>query len=80
MKERVDKKRRDYIIQKGDKVLLSIKNLIDKKLDKLFIEAFKVRDLKGVIASLELPGTGIFPKFYIRLLKRAPATTPLATY
>ena len=42
VKDRVDKSRRNYDIQKGDRVLLSTKNLIDKKLDRLYIGAFEV--------------------------------------
>ena len=40
------KNRREYIIEIEDKILLLIKNLIDKKLDKPFIEIFKVKDIK----------------------------------
>lgn len=64
--------RRVYNIKKGDKVLLSIKNLIERKLDKLYIGAFKVQDVKGTTAHLRLLSTGIFPKFYISLFKKAP--------
>ena len=70
--------RKNYNIQKGDKVLLSTKNLIERKLDRLYIGAFKVQDIKGITVYLKLPIIGIFPKFHVSLLKRAPNGIPLA--
>lgn len=78
VKERVDKSRRNHDIQKGDKVLLSTKNLTDKKLDRPYVGAFEVQDIKGTTAHLKLPATGIFPKFHVGLLRKAPDGVPLA--
>ena len=51
-------------------MLLFIKNLTNNKLNTLYIEAFKVREVKEVIAILELLDIKIYSKFYISLLKK----------
>ena len=79
MKQRVNIKRRNHDIQEKDKVLLSTKNLTDKKLNKSFIEIFKIKSIKRIIATLQLSETNIFSKFYVELLKKASSATFLAT-
>lgn len=78
IKQREDKKRLSVDIRFGDKVYLSTKNLIEKKLDPVFIGAFLVKEIKGVVATLALPNTKIFPKFHVFLLKKAPDLSVLA--
>ena len=79
MKQRVNIKRRDHDIRKEDKVLLSTKNLTDKKLNKSFIEIFKIKNIKEVIATLQLSETNIFSKFHVELLKKIFSATSLTT-
>ena len=47
-------KKRDHEIQDDDKILLSTKNLIDKKLNKSFIETFQVEKIKDITTTLKL--------------------------
>ena len=70
-------KRRDHEIQKEDKILLSIKNLIEKKLNKSFIETFQVEKINDITTTLKLSNTRIFLKFHVKLLKKALAKTSL---
>ena len=72
-------KKRDHNIWEEDKILLSIKNLINKKLNKSFIEVFKIKSIKEVIATLQLLETDIFSKFHVELLKKTFSATLLTT-
>ena len=80
MKKRVDIKRKNHEIQQDDKMLLSIKNLIDKKLNKSFIEIFQVEKVKDVTTTLRLSNTKIFFKFHVELLKKVFASTSLTKH
>ena len=51
-------------------MLLFIKNLINDELDKLYIEVFKVKEVKEVTALLKLLNIKIFLRFYISLFKK----------
>ena len=51
-------------------MFLFIKNLIDNKLNKLYIEVFKVKEVKSVTTLLKLLNIKIFLKFYVSLLKK----------
>ena len=75
MKQRVNTKRRDHEIQEEDKILLSIKNLTNKKLNKSFIEIFQVEKINDITTTLKLSNTEIFLKFHVELLKKALART-----
>ena len=77
MKQRVDTKRKDHEIHEENKILLSIKNLTNKKLNKSFVETFQVEKINDIIATLKLSNTRIFLKFHVKLLKKAFATTSL---
>ena len=79
MKQRVNIKRRDHDIREENKVRLSTKNLTDKKLNKSFIEAFKIKNIKEVIATLQFFETDIFSKFHVELLKKTLSATSLIT-
>ena len=57
-------------IKKEDKVFLFIKNLINNKLNKLYIKAFRIKEVKSVIALLKLLDIKIFLRFYISLFKK----------
>ena len=67
---KINTKRYNHEIKPKDKVLLSIKNLTNKKLDRPYIGAFKVKKVLGVVIILKLLDIGIFLKFYIRFLKK----------
>ena len=56
-------------------MLLFIKNLINNKLNKLYIEAFKVKEVKGIITLLKLPDIKIFSRFHVSLLKKVSLET-----
>ena len=77
MKQRVNTKRKDHDIQKEDKILLSIKNLTNKKLDKFFVKTFQVEKINDITTTLKLSNTKIFLKFHVKLLKKAFARTSL---
>ena len=77
MKQRVNIKRRDHEIQKEDKILLSIKNLTKRKLNKSFVETFQVEKINDITTTLKLSNTRIFLKFHVKLLKKALAKTSL---
>ena len=72
IKIRLDKSKREINIKKGDKVLLLIKNLINSKLEILYIEVFKVKDVKEVTILLKLLNIKIYLRFHVSLLKKAP--------
>lgn len=57
-----------------DKILLLIKNLLDKKLEYLYLGAFKVKKVLGVV------DIKIFPKYYIVLYMKALLKLLLVTY
>ena len=59
-------------IKKGNKVLLLTKNLINDKLEILYIKVFKVKEVRGVTILLELLNTKTYLRFYISLLKKVP--------
>ena len=70
MKQKINTKRKDHDIQDDDKMLLSTKNLIDKKLNKSFIETFQIEKIKDITTMLKLSNTKVFSKFHVRLLKK----------
>ena len=70
-------KRRDHEIQEENKVLLSIKNLTKRKLNKSFVETFQVEKINDITTTLKLSNTRIFSKFHVKLLKKALAKTSL---
>lgn len=37
-----------------------------------------MKKIREITTTLKLPNTGIFPKFHVRLLKKAPKKIPLA--
>ena len=80
MKKRANIKRRNYEIQQDDKILLSTRNLTNKKLDKSFIETFQIEKIKETIATLRLSNTKIFLKFHVELLKKVLASTSLTKH
>ena len=72
-------KKRDHDIREENKILLSTKNLTDKKLNKSFIEVFKIKNIKKITTTLQLFKTSILSKFHVKLLKKAFSATSLAT-
>ena len=70
IKIRLDKIKKEVNIKEEDKVLLLIKNLTNNKLEVLYIEVFKIKEVKGVIILLKLLNIKIYLRFYISLLKK----------
>lgn len=79
MKAKVNKKRKRHLVKEGDKVYMDTKNLTDAKLEKPYTGPFEVKTVRENVAFLSLPGTKVFPKFYVSLLKKAPPGEPLCT-
>ena len=77
IKIRLNKINKDVIIKNGDKVLLLIKNLIDNKLEILYIKVFKVKDIRGVTALLRLLNIKIYLRFYVSLFKKVSLDTKI---
>ena len=77
IKIRLDKLKKEINIKKIDKVWLLIKNLINNKLEILYIRVFKVKEVKEVIALLKLLNIKIYLTFYISLLKKVPSNTKI---
>ena len=77
MKQRVNVKRKDHDIRDDDKMLLSTKNLTNRKLNKSFIETFQVEKIKDTTTTLKLSNTKVFSKFHVKLLKKALERTLL---
>ena len=65
------------LIKKEDRVLLLIKNLINNKINKLYIKIFKIKEVKSVIALLKLLNIKIFLKFHVSLFKKVLLNTEL---
>ena len=80
MKQRVNIKRKNHEIQQSDKMLLSTKNLTNKKLNKSFIETFQIEKMKDTTTTLRLSNTKIFFKFHVELLKKVFASTSLTKH
>ena len=80
MKQRVNIKRKNHEIQQDDKMLLSTKNLTNKKLNKSFIEIFQIEKIKDIITTLCFFDTKIFLKFHVELLKKVFASTSLTKH
>ena len=62
--------KKNVTIKNKNKVLLSIKNLINDKLEILYIKVFKIKEVKGVITLLKLLNMKIYLRFYVSLLKK----------
>lgn len=69
-----------YNIKLNNRILFLIKNLTNRKLDQSYIGIFKVEKVLGIVIILKLSNLSIFPKFYIKLLKKVPARVLLANY
>ena len=70
VKIRLDKLKKNINIKEGNKVLLLIKNLIDDKLEILYIKVFKVKEVKGITILLKLLSIKIYLRFHVSLLKK----------
>ena len=70
IKIRLNKTKEDVNIKKSDKVQLLTKNLIDDKLEILYIKVFKIKEVRGVIVLLKLLNIKIYLRFYVSLLKK----------
>ena len=75
MKKRLNKEKNDVRIKKGDKILLFIKNLTNDKLNNFYIKAFRIKNVKSVIALLTLLNTKTFLRFHTFMLKKALSLT-----
>ena len=62
-------------IKKEDIMLLFIKNLINDKLDALYVDFFKVKEVKRITILLKLLDIKIYLRFYISLLKKVLSNT-----
>ena len=78
VKIRLNKRKKEIDIRKEDKVLLLIKNLINDKLEILYIKVFKVKKVREVIVLLELLNIKIYLRFYVLLLKKVLLDTRIA--
>ena len=67
------------IIKKGDKMLLFIKNLMNDKLNNLYIEAFRVENVRDVTTLLTLSNIKKISRFYMFMLKKTSSSTLLIT-
>lgn len=72
IKFKLNKNKINVYIKKENKILLFTKNLINDKLNILFIEIFKIKKVKDVIILFKLLNTKIFLRFYIFLFKKTP--------
>ena len=69
VKKKLDTKKNFVTIKPKDKILLSIKKLINDKLDTPYIGTFRILNMKNTTVELSLPDTKIFPKFHASLIK-----------
>ena len=70
MKKKLNKEKNNVNIKKKDKVLLFTKNLINNKLNNLYVKAFMIKNIKNVITLFTLFNMKIFLRFYTLMLKK----------
>ena len=58
-------------IEKANKILLSIKNFINDKMNNFYIKAFLIKKIKKMTTLLTLLTIIFFLRFYTSLLKKA---------
>ena len=63
MKRKANTKRKNHEIQNNNKMLSSTKKLIDKKLNKSFIEIFQVEKIKDITTTLNYQTQFFFSNF-----------------
>ena len=79
VKVRLNKISKKIDIKEEDKVLLSTKNLINNKLDILYIETFRGKDVKNITTLLKLSNIRIYLRVYISLLKKTSLSIVIIT-
>ena len=70
MKKRLNKEKNNVNIKKNNKILLFTKNLINNKLNNLYVKTFMIKNIKNVTVLLTLSDIKTFLKFYTLMLKR----------